>query len=203
MRTVIIFVLTIVILGVVRAFRKKKGKSFIRNSDLLPVGPLLFPNETEKFETFFNSYLDDKKKFLFENEQILEEYEFDNEKLTALEVIYIFGDQNKKTFITDWRGEENESEIESFLETDVSIKTDWNNVEQLRKEIDEDQQRDGKFIIDLFKNIDKDLAPLNKKLVFFNLGWDAYVYTVVDSGSFATLNNRFGSFFHGTEKLRK
>lgn len=103
--------------------------------------------------------------------------------------------------MTDWRGEENEREIEYFLEDKIKIKTDWKNANEIRKGVDEKRKRDGKFIIDLLKTIDQDLASLNKRLIFLDLGWDAYVYTVVDQVSYKTINNKFKTLFHWTEKL--
>lgn len=171
---------------------------------LIDIGTILFSGLKTDFETFFNTFLKDKKTFLTENEVLLEDYDnFELDKLKPIEVIYIFGDSKRKLWMTDWRGEENESEIENFLEDKLQVKTDWKNVKEIRKGVDEEKQRDGNFIIDLLKTIDKDLEPLNKRLIFLDLGWDAYVYTVVDQVSFKTITDKFGPLFHGTEKLRK
>lgn len=105
--------------------------------------------------------------------------------------------------MTDWRGEENEREIEHFLEDKLGIKTDWKNANEIRKGVNEKSQRDGEHIISFLKTIDKDLEPLNKKLIFLYLDWDAYVYTVIDKISFKTITDKFGTLFHGTEKLKK
>lgn len=123
------------------------------------------------------------------------------EKLKPIQIIYIFGDNKGKLWMTDWRGEENESEIEYFLEDKLKIKTDWKNANEIRKGVDEKRKRDGKFIIDLLKTIDQDLASLNRRLIFLDLGWDAYVYTVVDQVSYKTINNKFKTLFHWKEKL--
>jgi hypothetical protein len=204
MKYLIIAILTILIVGAIQAFRNKKGNFLIKNSDLLEAGHLLFPNLRTDFEKFFNSFLNDKKTFLAENKELLEDYDsFELDKLKPLEVIYIFGDSKQKVWMTDWRGEENEREIENFIEDKLQIKTDWTNVNKLRKGADEEKQRDGEFIIDLLKTIDEDVKLLNKKLIFFDLAWDAYVYTVVDQTSQKTLTDKFGVLFHGTEKLRK
>jgi hypothetical protein len=173
-------------------------------NELIEIGQYLFSECYSDYKTFINSYLIDKKAFLSQNKDLLSNYDnFELDKLKPLEAIYIFGDSKQKLFWNDWRGEENEREIENFLEVKLEISTDWMNVNKLRKGDDEDKQRDGKFIIDLLKIIDKDLEPLNKKLVFFNLDWDAYVYTVVDQTSHKQIIKRFGTFFHGIESLRK
>ena len=204
MKYIIIAILTILIVGSIQAFRNKKGNFLIKNSDLLEAGQLLFPNLKTDFEKFYNPFLNDKKTFISENEELLEDYDnFELDKLKAIEVIYIFGDSKQKVWMTDWKGEENEREIENFLENKLQIKTDWTNVNELRKSANKEKQRDGKFIIDLLKTIDKDLELINKRMIFFDLGWDSYVFTVVDQTSQKTITDKFGTLFHGTEKLRK
>ncbi|HAV25084.1 MAG TPA: hypothetical protein DCX01_02805 [Bacteroidetes bacterium] len=118
MKYFLIAFLTIIILGVLQAFRNKSKNSLIKESDLVQLGELLFPSMRLEFESFFNSYLNDKKSFLTENKELLEEYDnFELEKLKAIEVIYIYGDSKNKLWMTDWRGEENAREIEQFLES--------------------------------------------------------------------------------------
>jgi len=204
MKYIIIAILTIIIVGALQAFRNKKVNLLPNNSDLLEAGQLLFPELKSDFEVFYNKYLTDKTTFLTDNEEILEDYDnFELDKLKPIEVIYIFGDSKERLWMTDWRGEENEREIEQFIESKLKIKTDWTNVNVLRNGADEEKQRDGEFIIDLLKTIDKDLETLNKKLIFIDLGWDAYVYTVIDQVSYKTVTDKSGTLFHGTEKLKK
>lgn len=186
---------------------RKKSNSEInskKNVDLKELGKLLFPNHIwTEFEVFFNPFLSDKKRFISVNKDLLAAYDdFELDKLKAIEVIYIFGDSRQKLWITDWCGEENEREIEYFLEDKLQIKSNWTNVNKLRKITDEGKQRDGKFIIDLLKAIDRDLEVLNKRLIFFDLEWDAYVYTVVEQALYKTIIAKFGILFHGTGKLR-
>ena len=203
MKYIVITILIIIIVGAIQVFRNKKGNFLMNNSDLIEAGQLLFPDLRTDFEAFLNLFLKDKKTFLA-NEELLDDYDNfeDLDKLKAIEVIYIFGDSRQKLCLIDWRGEENEGEIESFMDENLQIKTDWKNVNELRKAADEEKQRDGKFIIDLLKTFDKDLESLNKKIIFFDLGWDAYVFTVVDISSYKTITDKLGTLFHGTEKLR-
>lgn len=204
MKYIVIVILTIIIVGIIQVFQNKKGNLLINNTDLLEAGQLLFPALKTDFEILFKSFLKDKKTFLIDNQELLENYDnFELDKLKSIEVIYIFGDSKKKLWMTDWRGEENEREIENFIENKLKIKSDWTKTIELRKGYDKEKQRDGKFIIDLLKTIDKDLDTLSKKLIFLDLGWDAYVYTVVDQDSFKTITDKFGTLFYGTEKLRK
>jgi uncharacterized FlaG/YvyC family protein len=203
MKYIIIAILSIIIVGIIQAYRNKKGKLPINNSDLLEVGTLLFPDLKTEFETFFNSFLKDKKSFLSENEKLLENYDnFELDKIKPLEVLYIFGDSREKLLMTDWRGEEDEREIEHFLEDKLSIRTAWTNVNKKRKEVDLEKQRDGEFIKELFKSIDKDLETINKSLIFLDLAWDSYVYTVLDKVSYKTITDKSLKLFHGSEKLR-
>ena len=187
-----------------RSYNDSKLSNKTNEEGLVDIGTILFSGLKKDFENFFNTFLKDKKAFLTENEELLENYDnFELDNLKPIEVIYIFGDSKEKLWMTDWRGEENEKEIENFLEDKLQIKTDWRGVNEIRRGVDEERQRDGKFIIDLLKTINKDLAPLNKRLIFLDLGWDAYVYTVVDQVSYKTITDKFGTLFHGTEKLRK
>ena len=181
-------------------------KVLVKTSDeeLIQIGQFLFSELSNDYTTFMKSYLKDKKSFLIEYKNLLKEYDnFDMDKLKPIEILYIYGDSKRKLWVTDWSGEENEREIEQFFEDKLQIKTDWKNVTDLRKSVEEEKHRDGKFIIDLLKTIDKDLEALNKRLIFINLGWDAYIYTPIDQASYKTISDNFGSFFHGTEKLRK
>lgn len=183
---------------------KKTSSRKISQEELLEIGRFLFTDCYADFITFLNSFLNDRKTFIVENKELLEGYDnFELDKLKAIEVVYIFGDSKQKLNLTDWHGEENEREIENFLEDKLQIKTDWISVNGLRKGVDEEKQRDGKFIISLLMTIDRDLEPLSKKLIFFDLGWDSYVFTVVDQTSYKTLTDKYGILFYGTEKLRK
>lgn len=186
--------------------RNNKGNELEKTSqkELLETGQFLFSELHIEYETFINSYHKDKNKFLSENEDLLSNYDnFELKRLKPIELIYIFGDSNQKLCLTDWRGEENEKEIENFLDDKLRVKNDWKNVNEIRKGFDKEKQRDGEFIIDLLKTIDKDLETLNKRLIFFDLGWDAYIYTVVDKASYKTITDKFGILFYGIEKLRK
>ena len=204
MRYFVIAILTIIIIATIRTFRKKKGSTATYNSDLIDAGPLLFPDRKQEFQAFYSLFLQDRNAFIGKNAELLARYDnFELDKLKPIEILYIFADSNHRVCFTDWRGEENEREIERFLEDNLRVKADWKNADEVRKGVDEEGQRDGKFIIDLLRATDKDLEPLNKKLLFFDLSWDAYVYTVVDETSFRRIIEQYGTHFHGIEKLRK
>ncbi len=180
--------------------KQKQGKD---KSEFLQIGKLLFQDYLDEFESYFNLYLHEKEEFIRRYSVMLLKNNEDAKlkDISPLEVIYAFADNKGIVHITDWRGEENENENQEFIDTRVSNKPGWINVNTLRKGVDGRKQRDDKFTIDLLKAIDKDLLELNRKLVFFNLGWDAYVYTVVDLVDFQAILNKFSGHFHGTEKL--
>ena len=186
--------------------QKKSNADAISNKtkkeELSSAGHYLFPDFAAEFVTFFNEYQNNKKRFISSNKSLLVGYDnFELEQLKPIEVLYIFGDSKQKVTITDWRGEENEREIEHFLENKLQIKSSWTNTNELRKAIGEKKQNDPEFVIALLKTIDKDLQPLKKRIIFFDLGWDSYVYTAVSQASYKMLTEKFGTFFHGTDKL--
>jgi len=184
--------------------RTGRNRKKLKNDELVETGKYLFPDHFSEFETFIHSFLHTKSKFISENKALLLGYDnFEMNKLKPIDAIYIFGDSRKLFHLTDWRGEENESETEHFLEETFQIKSEWKNTNSLRKGSDEDDQDEGGFIIDLFKAIDKDLKPLHKRLVFLDLGWDSYVFTIVNPRSYKILIERFGILVQGTENLMK
>jgi hypothetical protein len=185
--------------------RNRKNALLTKTSqnELIDIGHYLFYEFFSEYKTFINSYLKDKKAFFSENKDLLSNYDnFEMDKLRPLEAIYIFGDSKQKLYFTDWRGEENHREIEDFLEDNLQLNNDWRNVNELRKGVEEVKQKDEEFTIELLKTIDKDLEALNKRLVFLDLDWDGYVYTVVDQITYKTITDKFGTLFHGTENLR-
>ena len=172
------------------------------DKELLQIGQLIFQKRKSEFETFYSSFLADKKLFLSENAEILEHYDnFELENLKAIEVIYIFGDSKQQLCMIDWKGEENEREIESFIENKLKIKTNWSYVNKFRESSNEEMYGKGEFIIALLRAIDKDLNRLNKRLIFFNLNWDAYVFTVVKQTTYNKILQKSGLLLHGIEKL--
>ena len=181
---------------------RHKNLKLNNDKELLQIGQLLFYKSKSEFETFYNSFLSDKKHFLSKNAEILESYDnFELKNLKSIEVIYIFGDSKQKLCMTDWKGEENEREIESFIENKLKIKTNWSDVNKFRKSINEEVYGKGEFIIDLLRAIDKDLNRVNKRLIFLDLDWDAYVFTVVEQNTYNKILEKSGVIFHGIEKL--
>jgi hypothetical protein len=202
MKSLIIGALTVLILGAIQAYRSRKGKRQTSDTPLFEAGKILYAADKQAFEDFFNLFLADKKKFIAEKEDILEDYFFENDELRTIDILYIFGDQGGKLIFTDWRGEENTREIEEFINQKLNLSPTWTQTDKLRATATEENERDGKYIVKLLKAIDQDLNATNKQLLFFNLGWDAYVYTVLNKATFTQIVKLAPNDFHGADKVR-
>ena len=179
---------------------KKELKNKKDTSQLFNIGLLIFQNHKEEFQTFYGIFQKDKKKFITENDIL--DYDFNT--LKPIDVLYLFGESKNLVQIIDWRGEENEMEIEEFIEYNIIKKAiTWSNSAKLRNNISIAKQRNGKFIIDLFKAINYDLKPINQKLLFFELGNDAYFFTSVDFNTFDKIIIKAPNYFYGSNNLRK
>jgi hypothetical protein len=195
-----IYLLVVLVVASLIYLIKSPKKSRRNNSELLRVGTLIFQNHKEEFVSFYNLYLHDKKKFLVQKEM----EEFDLENLRPIDVLYIFGASKNLVHLIDWRGEEYEEDIETYIEDHLlKQKHTWTNASKLRLGVDEQKQRNGKFIVDLFKSVDNDLQAINQRILFFDLGSDAYAYTTLDSKTFDEIILNAPDSFHGTNKLRK
>ena len=171
-------------------FEIKSKKALTRNkSQYLELGKLLFKNYTNDFEVFYNSYLQG------ENEVI-------SKSLRPIETLQKFTEKKGLSLIIDWKGEENEGEIEEFINSRIEKTISWKNTTKLREYNTCDVTRDSKFIIRLFKTIDKDLEEIKKKLLFFELGTDTFIFTVTDTTTFRKIIKIESKDFYGTEKLR-
>jgi hypothetical protein len=192
------------ILLIIYQDKKNTRKRKIKNTkiDSLEIGQLLYPDPKKEIQTFLNLYHADFEKFKNKYCKILKNYnDFDLENLRPIEMLYIFGDNKQLINLTDWRGEENLNEIKEYIEKQLKQEIGWTNTTNLRAKVNEELQTDGKFIIDLFKHIDKDLQTINQKLIFFNLNWDSYVFKTIDCLTFELITNKASDFFHGTENL--
>lgn len=153
---------------------KKKQKSKIdADVNYLHIGELLFAECKKEFKEFYNLYLTNKKQLDSKYQLNLRDSDAD---LKPIEILQLFGDYKQKVGFIDWKGEENINEVEEFIERSIGKKLVWKNAISLRAFVEEDNQNDGKFIIELFHAIDKDLQSINYRLLFFDMGWDAYVY---------------------------
>ncbi|WP_027003529.1 DUF6630 family protein [Hugenholtzia roseola] len=181
----------------------KSKKNKINKNELLEIGKYLFFEYFEEYKEFIDDYDKDARQFVLKNKIILSKYDNLNlEKLSFIELIYIFGNSKNKLLVTDWRGEENEYEIENFLEEQLEREIEWKQANEVRAKIKQDKQKEGEFATSLLKAIDKDLETQNKKLLFIELYSDSFVYTVIDHNSHQALTNKFPTHFHGSERLK-
>jgi hypothetical protein len=157
----------------------KKGNKRKINSgvkfDIKKVGQLIYPDLTKDFDDFINLYSKNKTEF----RKRYKEIEIDSNELSELELLQSFGDIKQELGFIDWKGEEDEFEIEGYIEKQIQKEIAWTKSTLLRKSIAIDKQRDGKFILKLFQAIDKDLQFIKFRLIFLNMGWDAYIFLPV------------------------
>jgi hypothetical protein len=161
----------------------KSKKELTRNkTQYLELGKLLFKKYTTDFEVIYNAYL-----------------HAENKNLKPIEVLQDFADNKGISLTIDWKGEENEGEIQDFISSHINKKISWTNTNKLKENktvISED-----KFIIRLFKTIDEDLKEINNRLLFFDLVTDSYIFTVTDTTTFKAITKIDNKYFHGSEKL--
>jgi hypothetical protein len=196
----------IVILGctlVVIGDMSQKTKAFAKQMVLQKIGNMVFINYDNEFKAFHDLYLNSKKNFHMQAADLLINGEgFDLKNLQPAELLYLFANSKKLAQIIDWRGEENEGEILEFIEQLSEQRIAWTNTTPLRAGLSEVEQRDGKFIIKLFRSINKDLKAVGYQLMFFDLQWDAYVYMLIPAKTFGQYAGITPEELKGIVKLR-
>ncbi|MFT2011470.1 hypothetical protein ACMA1I_22550 [Pontibacter sp. 13R65] len=201
MKSLIIFLVVFLVISGFQLYKKKRV-SADNKVDFLEIGKLIYQKHQKEFAIFFNLYQKNKKDFKEQEADLLEESGIENP--TPLEATYLFGSGRELLGYIDWRGEENENEVEEYVQEQLAgQEINWTYTKAIRKTSIGKDQGDGIFIISLFKEVDKDLNLLNKKLLFFDLGFDAYAFAVVDKITFDQIIQKAPNSFHGSEKLKK
>ncbi len=144
---------------------KEKREKNEKRTKYLKAGGLIFSGYQEEFSAYYESNIHGKK-----NKE-------------PIDVLCEFAEARGLVQVIDWRGEEKEREIEDFIEKFLGQEILWRNSSALRSGLPIDGRRDGEFIVDLFKAVDKDLLDIGQRLLFLGSG-DSYEYTVVDSKTF-------------------
>jgi len=175
----------------------KKKKKNHADINFLYVGELIFADCKDEFHEFFNLYLSNKKNFQLKYKLDLQ----GNTNLKPIEILQAFGDFKQKLGLIDWRGEENINEIDKFIENQISKNLVWTDTVSLRASVDVSKQRDGQFIIKLFKSIDKDLQSIGYRLLFFDMEWDAYVFIPTSTEVFDKILEYAPSRFQSVDEL--
>lgn len=202
MKAILLLIALTVLLGITRLkkLRKMEMTEFVEKARLLELGKLVYSSEVAEYELFFKAYITDEEKFSIEHLALMEENGID--ELEPLDVCYLFGCHKDLVGYIDWKGEENMGEVEALIENQIKeIKIKWSMVKKFRELNFNRDQRDGNYIIDLFKEADKDLALLELQLLFFDLGSDGYAFKVVSSSNFKKIVELSPMGFHGTERL--
>ncbi|MBS1662798.1 MAG: hypothetical protein JST68_17265 [Bacteroidetes bacterium] len=178
--------------------RKDKKKKANSKDNLAEAGKLLFPDAVEKYVAYYNLYLQDRKKFTasLPNDWAAA----DLSEIEPIDVLFLFADSRSQAGVIDWKGEENEGEVEESIDQILGTKTAWTATTALRSQTQK-APRDGEFILELFAAIDKDLQAIDKKLLFFNTNSDSYAYTVVNTSVYKTVTTKAPTGFKGVEEL--
>ncbi|MBK6475178.1 MAG: hypothetical protein IPF95_10790 [Flavobacteriales bacterium] len=148
------------------------------------IGKIIFSQYKAEFEAYYTYYLNNQTR-----------------KFRPIDALAAFADNKGLSLVIDWRGEENEGEIEEFINSKVDTLR-WPNTVELREQYLGRETRDGKFIIRLFKALEKDLKQLNHQLLFFDLGGDSYVFIITDATTFKNIMKSKDIDLHGAGKLR-
>ena len=162
---------------------KEKREGNKKRTDCLEAGKLIFAGYPNEFAEYYQQCMAGKKK------------------KDPIEVLCEFADARAQIQVIDWRGEDNEGEIEEFIEALLKRKVDWPNTSVLRAGSTMDEEEEGEFIVDLFKAIDKDLKKAGQRLLFLGLG-DSYEYTVVDAKAFGVIRKMKMSELRGAGDLK-
>jgi hypothetical protein len=163
---------------------------------------LLFQNEANRFQSYFELYSHDFEKFKTQYKTIFKKFcESDTDHVEPLDALYIFGRESDFFYLIDWHGEERMYEIEEYIENFLHKKRGWKNTDIVRSQSTLSHQRDGKFIVKLFHSIDSDLQEEDKRLLFLDLGGDSFIFTVVDISLFRKILTQAPGYFFSVEDI--
>ena len=191
----------IIIIAVVYDLTLKKRAS-TQNEIFYEVTKYLLGDNYKKFESFKNLYQSNPQAFLSKNNVLVKQNDnFDFKNLKSVELLYLFGTSEKIISVTDWKGEENEYEIEKFLDANANSRV-WENAIAFRKSVTKNEVRDDSFPIGLLKAIDKDLAIAGHRLLFLDLGWDSYVYLCITTTAYNRILAIPTKFFYSIDRLK-
>ena len=168
----------LVIIGIYEWRQKTKQKQ--KDKDFLFIAKTIRPTFKTEIVSFFKSSKDATK---------------------PIDVFYNFMDDKNQVLTIDWKGEENEGEIETFIESLNHEQIKWTKVNELRAGQLKRKYSDDKFIIKLLRSIDIDLQNINTRLLFLNIDGDSYVFTTVDTETYKKVLDNLGKEFYGVEKL--
>ncbi len=167
-----------VIVGIYEWRQKTKQKQ--KDADFLNIAKGIRPNLKTEIISFFKSSKGDSR---------------------PIDLLYNFLDEQKQVITIDWKGEENEGEIEAFIESLNQEKIKWNKAIETRANQQKRKDSDDKFTIKLLKSIDKDIQNINARLLFLDNDGDSYVFTTVDAETHKKILGSLRKEFYGIDKL--
>lgn len=176
--------------------------SSVSFDEVVFIANILYPKYVDEFKELVLLFQTDKLKFKKKYSNFIKEQELNFFSKNLINLLYSFGDLKGIVELVDWRGEENEREIEDFISILSSKKHHFKKTHQFRKNSLKIDQRDGEFILKLFKVLDEDLKILDERLLFFNNDWDAYGFTVVSQNNFEEIMNTSQSTMLNVDELR-
>jgi len=179
--------------------RKNTKRKDVKEIDFLGLGKLLYADFATEFEVYYNSFLADGKQFYKKFKSIIQSDS--NSNLKPIDVLRLFGDYKQLIAEMDWKGEEDENELDEFIESQIKQNIVWTQASLLRASVEEKLQRDGKFILKLFEAIDKDLQAINKRLLFFETDFDAYALMPVEKVIYNEIIKNAAGYFQGADDL--
>ena len=157
--------------------------------DYLQIGKLIYPEDEKEIGELFESFRSNQQRFLRRNKKLLEYYGF-NELNDEFSLLFFYGEYKELLKSIDWRGEEDENEVEVFIEKRLpQTKIDWSHTNRLREEYKDSDQHDGSFIIKLFKSVDMDIRHTGQRLLFFDTGSDFYAFIVLSAANVDKVNS--------------
>lgn len=190
------------VLFAMTAYAINENAEGFESTDYLEIGKLIFPERAEVLTGFFESFRSDKEGFLKRNEELIDSYGF--ERMTEFHLLYVIGDTEELLGFIDWRGEENERELEEFVDGQLGAGiVAWSATNKLRSSSKDIDQNDGTFIIKLFKSIDNDLREVGKTLLFFDMGSDSYSFTIVSVEAYDKVRSMAHGQFMAASELKE
>lgn len=195
--------LTVIVIIVAETIYRQKhslGNPF-KKADFEQVGKLLYTEHLDEYQTYINSFRSDPDVFMAEHKELIDEYGFD--ELTEFDAFRLFGEDKGYFIYMDWRGEENVGEVESFIQKRLkSVIIDWSNISKLRSHSETIDQRDGNFILELYKAADADLRNIGYALLFQNIDADGYSFMPVNLETFQKVKSFAPNHFKSAIEIK-
>jgi|GEM_PF-4058492 hypothetical protein len=178
-------IIAAIIFGIIAEFlwRRKHKRKLFDISKAVKIGELLFESKSKEFEEFVHLFSGNKSEFSIQYESDFEDMGLTIADVTLLDLLAYFGDNKNEMLIIDWRGEENEGEIQAFCEEKLNRIITWSSVNKLR------DQTETITLQKLFELINSDLKNIGYQLIFSNRSNDSYEIFVTTNSNFRTIQS--------------